>query len=85
MEKDEDLIDLVSRVYQSNGTDMGDYWLSFLEMTDVLVQNIHACHVRDLTEYLSSTYDMLPYLVAYNNNPFPVKSIHSLNKISLNI
>ena len=39
-------------------------------MTDVLIQNIHACHVRDITEYLSSTYDMLKYLMAYNNHNY---------------
>ena len=46
---------------------MGNYWISFLEMTDLLIQNIHACHVRNLPEYLSSPYEMLKYLVPCNN------------------
>ena len=70
LERDKDLHDIVDRIYRSNGTDMGDFWLSFLEMTDILVQNIHACHVRNATEYLSSTYDMLKHLMAYNNHNY---------------
>ena len=49
---------------------MGDFWLSFLEMTDVLAQNVHACHIGDFSEYLSSTYEMLKYLRTYNNNNY---------------
>ena len=70
LEQDEDLLDIVQHVYKSNGTDMGDFWLSFLEMSDVLIQNIHACHVRSVSEYLSSTYNMLKYLMAYNNHNY---------------
>ena len=55
-------------VNEPTGTDMGDYWTSFLEMTDLLIQSIHACDVRNLSEYLSSTYRMLKYLISYNNN-----------------
>ena len=61
---------MVRRIYEPTGTDMGDFWISFLEMTDVLIQNIHACHVRNLSEYLSSTYDMLKYLISYNNTNY---------------
>ena len=55
-------------MYESNETDIGDCWLSFLEMTDVLVQNIHACHIKDSVQYLSSTYHMFKYMKAYNNH-----------------
>ena len=61
---------MVCHIYEPTGTDMGDFWISFLEMTDVLIQNIHACHVRNLSEYLSSTYDMLKYIIAYNNTNY---------------
>ena len=41
---------------------MGNYWISFLEMTDLLIQNIHACHVRNLPEYLSlEEFDTKPF------------------------
>ena len=39
-------------------------------MTDPLVQNIDACHARNGLEYLSSTYDMLPGLMAYDNHDY---------------
>ena len=70
LEKDDWIDNTVSSIYKSTGTDMGDFWISFLEMTDILAQNIHACHVRDLSEYLSSTYDMLKYLKSYNNTNY---------------
>jgi hypothetical protein len=52
------------------GTDMGDFWVSFLEMSDPLVQSIDACHARNGSEYLSSTYDMLAGLMAYDNHDY---------------
>ena len=80
----EEFTNLVDQIYQSNSTDMGDFWLSFLEDTDVLFQNIHACHIGNFEEYVSSTYDMLRYMMAYNNHnygrwlPDYWASIHSL-------
>ena len=68
--EDNDMLGLVNKVYKEAGTDMGDFWLSFLEMTDPLVQNVDACHARHLTEYISSTYDMLPGLMAYDNHEY---------------
>ena len=70
LEDDESIRKLVDAVYEKPGTDMGDYWVSFMEMSDVLIQNVHACHVCDLDEYLSSSYDMLPGLLAYNNHDY---------------
>ena len=64
------MLGLVNKVYKEAETDMGDFWLSFLEMTDPLVQNVDACHTRHLTEYISSTYDMLPGLMAYDNHEY---------------
>ena len=57
--EDDGVNGLVTSVYEKPGTDMGDFWLSFLEMTDPLVQNIHACHSRSGSEYISSTFSML--------------------------
>ena len=62
--------EIVKSVYESNGTDMDEFWLTFLEMSDVLMQNIHACHSRNTQEYLSSTHGMLKYLIAYNNHEY---------------
>ena len=54
-------------MYKEADTDMGDFWLSFWEMTDPLVQNIDACHAKHLNEYTSSTCIMMPELMAYDN------------------
>ena len=70
VEKYENIQYLTSRVHEKTGTDMGDFWISFLEMTDPLVQCIHACHTRDVSEYLVSTYYMLPGLMAYDNHDY---------------
>ena len=69
-ENTRDMQEIVKSVYESNGTDMGDFCLTFLEMSDVLMRNIHACHPRNAQEYLSSTHGMLKYLMAYNNHEY---------------
>ena len=53
LEEDKGLNENVRLVYEPTGIDMGDYWISSFEMTNLLIQNIHACHVRNLSEYLS--------------------------------
>ena len=68
LEEDEGLNEIVGLVYEPTGTDMGDYWISFLEMTSFLIQDIHACHVGNLSKCLSSTYKTLKYLISYHNN-----------------
>ena len=70
LDKDDDIREIINTVYEKPGTDMGDFWISYLEMTDPLIQNINACHARNSFEYLSSTYDMLSGLVAYNNHEY---------------
>lgn len=70
LENDDDMKTLINRVYEKPGTDMGDFWLSFIEMSDPLVQNLDACHARNGQEYISSTYNMLPGLMAYNNHDY---------------
>ena len=67
LQDDDDIREIINKVYKKPGTDMGDLWISYLEMTEPLAQNIDACHARNGLEYLSSTYDMLPGLMSYNN------------------
>ena len=69
LEDDDGMKELITRVYEKPGTDMGDFWISFMEMSDPLVQNIDACHARNVSEYMSSTYNMLPGLMAYDRHP----------------
>lgn len=70
LENGDDMKTLINRVYEKPDTDMGDFWLSFIEMSDPLVQNLDACHARNEPEYISSTYNMLPGLMAYNNHDY---------------
>ena len=50
---------LITKVYEKPGTDMGDFWISFLEMPDPLVGFLDACHARNSNESLSLTYSLL--------------------------
>ncbi|KAL8565961.1 hypothetical protein ACOMHN_054946 [Nucella lapillus] len=70
LEEDDNMKDMIKSVYEKPGTDMGDFWISFMEMTDPLAQNLDACHARNGPEYVSSTYDMLKGLMAYNNHDY---------------
>ena len=49
---------------------MGDFWVSFLEMTDPLVECLDACHASNGTAYLVSTYNMLRGLMAHDNHDY---------------
>ncbi|KAL8603169.1 hypothetical protein ACOMHN_032615 [Nucella lapillus] len=70
LEEDDNMKDMIKSVYEKPGTDMGDFWISFMEMTDPLAQNLDACHARNGPEYVSSTYDMLKGLMAYNKHDY---------------
>ncbi|KAL8608663.1 hypothetical protein ACOMHN_002892 [Nucella lapillus] len=70
LEEDDNMKDMIKSVYEKPGTDMGYFWISFMEMTDPLAQNLDACHARNGPEYVSSTYDMLKGLMAYNNHDY---------------
>ena len=69
-ENNSEILMLVDGVYESPNTDMGSYWMSFIDMSDILLQNVHACHVGKFEEYLSSTRDMPSGLLAYNNHNY---------------
>lgn len=70
LEEDGDVKELINIVYEKPGTNIGDFWGSFLEMSDPLVQCLDACHARNATEYLLSTYNMLPGLMTYDNHDY---------------
>ena len=61
---------LVDGVYERADTDMGDYWMSFMEMSNIFLQNVDACHVGNFDEYLLSTRAMLPGMLACNNHGY---------------
>ena len=71
LEEDYDLDSLVANLFnQVETSDMANYWRNFLYMTDALMQNVHAVHVCNWDEYVSSLRAMLPWMVAYDNNRY---------------
>ena len=51
-------------------TDIEYYWLSFMKMSDILLENVDAWHVGNFDEYLLSTHDMLPGWLTYSNHDY---------------
>ena len=68
---DQNIQKLVDAVYERANTDMGEYQMSFLEMSHILSQNVDACHVDNLDKYLFSTRAMLPGMLAFNSYDYP--------------
>ncbi len=71
LEEDADLASLINNFFTKvEASDMADYWTDFLSMTDALMQNVHAVHICNWDEYVSSLRAMLPWMVAYDNNRY---------------
>ena len=71
LEDDDDLNSLITNLFtQVEDSDMAHYWKDFLSMTDALMQNVHAVHVCNWDEFVSSLRAMLPWLIAYDNNQY---------------
>ena len=49
---------------------MTDYWRNFLSITDALIQNVHAVHICNWDDYVSSLPAMLTSMLQYNNNKY---------------
>ena len=60
---DQVITSIFSHIDQS---DMAEYWKDFLSMTDALMQNVHAVHICNFEEFVSSIRAMLPWIVAYD-------------------
>ena len=65
---DENIQHSVDAVYERANTDMDEYGMSFMEISDILLQNVDACHVGYLDEYLSSTLSA-PRLLGHDKFP----------------
>ena len=71
LEDDDDLNSLIANLFtQVEDSGMAHYWRDFLTMTDALMQNVHAVHVCNWDEFVSSLRAMLPWLRAYDNNQY---------------
>ena len=71
LEDDAHLDNLITNLFtQVEISDMGNYWRDFLSMTDALMHNVHAVHICNWEEYVSSLRPMLPWMVVYDNNRY---------------
>ncbi len=71
LEDDDDLNSLIANMFtQVEDCDMAHYWRDFLSMTDALMQKVHAVHICNWDEFVSSLRAMLPWLTAYDNNQY---------------
>ena len=43
---------------------MAYYWRDFLSMTDAFMQNVHAVHICNWDDSVTSLHAMLPWMVA---------------------
>ena len=71
LKEDADLKRLTAHIFAHvDESDMAGYWRDFLSTTDALMQNVHAVHICNWDEYVSSLRAMLPWMVAYDNNKY---------------
>ena len=57
----------IDAVCERASADMGEYWMSFMDKSNILLQNVDTYHVGILDEYLSSTRAKLTWMLACNS------------------
>ena len=58
---------LIMSVEQASESPMSSFWVSFLEMVEILFLNYHSLRSQNWEEYLSSLRLMLPWIAAYDS------------------
>ena len=53
-----------------DSSDMARYWMSYIDMVDILLMNVHACRTQNWSCFLSSMYMMLPWMKIYDNEKY---------------
>ena len=53
-----------------DGAPLAEYWISFMEMVEILTQNIHAIRTSNWNEFKSSLKLMLPWIQIYDNDKY---------------
>ena len=51
-------------------SDMANYWLSFMEMVEILMMNIHSVKIQDWKMFKNSLRMMIPWMQIYDNNHY---------------
>eukprot|EP00112_Aurelia_sp_Birch-Aquarium-sp1_P018096 Seg4270.2 transcript_id=Seg4270.2/GoldUCD/mRNA.D3Y31 product="hypothetical protein" protein_id=Seg4270.2/GoldUCD/D3Y31 len=49
---------------------MANYWLTFMEMVEILMMNIHSLKIQDWSEFKASIRLMIPWMQVYDNNHY---------------
>ena len=58
------------KIIEGYNSPMTSYWLSFMEMVEILVMNIHAIKIQDWDMFLASIRLMVPWIQVYDNNKY---------------
>ena len=61
---------LVDGVYERANTAIGECWMRFMEIFNILLENVDTCDAGKLDQYLSCIRTMLSWKLAYNNHNY---------------
>ena len=68
LENNTELQEVVQTLFKDfDGVPPAEYWISFMEMVEVLTQNTHAVRTSNWTEFKSSLKQMVPWIQIYDN------------------
>eukprot|EP00794_Sanderia_malayensis_P000931 gene931-241_t len=73
LEASQEFSNFISKAFEQlehSESHMAKYWLSFLEMVEILMQNIHALRTQNWEEFKISLRSMLPWMQIYDNNKY---------------
>ncbi len=66
-------MDVVAEEFErikNSGSPMARYWISFLEMTEILMMNLRALRTQNWDEFKASLRLMLPWMQIYDNDKY---------------
>lgn len=73
LESSEELEQFVIQVYcniESSGSSMAKYWMSFMQMVEVLMMNVHSLRTQNFEDFKASLQLMLPWLQIYDKDKY---------------
>ena len=71
LENDPAIDSLICSMFQDlEVSDMANYWIDFMSMVEILMMNVYAIHTCNWEEYLISLWEMMPWLVAYDQTNY---------------
>lgn len=71
IEKNESFTSFATKVFEDlSENSMTNFWLSFMEMVEILYMNINSIRLANWEEYLQSTRMMLPWLKVYDQDKY---------------